>query len=68
MTTNITTEKPTVKLLGKNGNVFNLIGLCSRALRDAGQPDNATKMAAECFGAGNYDEALQIMMKYCDVE
>ena len=35
--------KPKVQLIGQNGNVFNLIALCSRALKEAGQVDNAKK-------------------------
>ena len=60
-------KMPVVKLSGENGNIFNLIGICSRALKRVGQADNAEKMAKECFEAKSYDEALQIMMKYCDV-
>ena len=62
-----TQTKPEVTLVGEDGNVFNLIGLCSRALRRAGQQENATKMSKECMSAGSYNEALQIMMKYRDV-
>ena len=61
-------KKPRVKLVGQDGNVFNLIGICAKALRKAGQNDAATEMTKECFSAGSYDNALQIMMKYCDVE
>lgn len=60
-------KKPKVKLSGMDGNVFGLIGTCSKALKKAGQPENAKKMSEECFKAGSYNEALQIMMKYCDV-
>lgn len=60
-------SKPKVKLVGEDGNVFNLIGICSRALEKAGQPDNAKSLMTECFAAESYDHALQIMMKYCDV-
>lgn len=62
-----TQTKPEVTLVGEDGNVFNLIGICSKALKRAGQAENAKKMSAECFKAGSYDEALQIMMKYCDI-
>lgn len=61
-------EKPVVQLSGMDGNVFGLIGACQKALKKAGQADNATKLAMECFRSGSYDEALQIMMKYVDVE
>jgi hypothetical protein len=63
----IETKKPKVKLSGKDGNVFNLIGICSKALRAAGQHEAAKLMTAECFKAGSYHEALAVMMKYCDV-
>jgi hypothetical protein len=61
-------NKPIVKLVGQDGNVFNLIGICSKALKRAGQSENAAKLTKECFNAGSYEEALQIMMKYCNVE
>lgn len=61
-------KKPVAKLSGMDGNVFGLIGVCQRALNAAGQKDEATKMAQECFKCGSYDEALQVMMRYVDVE
>ena len=30
-------KKPKVKLIGEDGNVFNLMGLCVKALRKAGK-------------------------------
>lgn len=59
--------KPKVKLVGEDGNVFNLIGICSRALKQAGQRENSEQMTRECFSAESYDHALQIMMKYCNI-
>ena len=61
-------EKPTVQLAGQDGNVFNLIGICSKALKRAGQREQAKEMTTKCFAAKSYDEALQIMMTYCEVE
>jgi len=61
-------EKPRVKLVGENGNVFNLMALCSRALKNAGQEDKAKEMRDKIFSCGSYNEALAIMMDYCDVE
>lgn len=60
-------EKPKVKLSGTDGNVFALIGVCSKALKKAGQHDKAKEMIAEVFASKGYDNAVQIMMKYCDV-
>ena len=59
--------KPKVKLVGQDGNVFNLIGVCSAALKKAGQYDQAKEMSSKCFSCGSYDEALCIMMDYCEV-
>ena len=61
-------DKPTVKLSGQDGNVFNLIAICSRELKRAGLNDEAKTMTEEIFASGSYDEALQIMMNYVDVE
>lgn len=61
------TKKPVVKLSGKDGNVFNLIGICSSALKRSGQHETARLMTNECFGAGSYHEALAIMARYCDL-
>lgn len=61
------TKKPKAKVIGKDGNVFNLIGICSRALKDAGMKDQATEMSNRVFGCGSYDEALVIMSEYCEL-
>lgn len=61
-------EKPTVELIGQDGNVFNLLGICSKALRRAGQTDKAQEMSQKVMSCGSYDEALQIMMEYVEIE
>ena len=60
-------NKPKVKLVGEDGNVFNLIGICSRALKNAGQGDKAKEMSNKIFNCKSYSEALAIMMDYCEV-
>lgn len=49
-------EKPKVKLIGENGNVFNVIGRVSKALKDAGMAEKADEFRKKAFGAGSYDE------------
>jgi hypothetical protein len=62
-------QKPKVKLVGENGNVFNLMNICSRALKNAGQPEKAKEMSHKIqTTAKSYEEALAIMMDYCEVE
>jgi hypothetical protein len=60
--------KPRCKLVGEDGNVFNLVGLASKALKRAGQPESAKEMSAKCFKAGSYDEAVRVIMDYVEVE
>lgn len=59
----------TVELIGQNGNVFNLIGICTRAMQRA----KVSKAEQEAFvnevtQAGSYMEALAIMMRWFNVE
>lgn len=61
-------DKPTVQLSGQDGNVFNLIAICSKALKRAGLEDQAKEMTNKAMNSGSYDEALQIMMQYCNVK
>lgn len=63
-----TVGKPAVRLTGTDGNVFALLGKCSRALRGAGLDSEAEEMATRVMAAGSYDEALQVMMQYVDAQ
>jgi hypothetical protein len=60
--------KPRVKLVGENGNVFNLMAICSRALKDVGMKDESKEMCDKIMKCGSYHKAIAIMMDYCDVE
>jgi single-stranded DNA-binding protein len=62
------TQKPACKLTGEDGNVFNLIGIASKALKRAGQPDKAKEMSTKVFGCGSYEKALEIIQEYVEVE
>jgi hypothetical protein len=61
-------SKPQVKLIGQDGNIFNLIGIAADALRRANQSEQAKEMTNKVFKSGSYDEALQIICEYVDVE
>ena len=62
-----TKTKPKVSLVGKDGNAMFIIGACARALRKAGQHEEAETFQKEAM-SGDYDGVLQAAMKYCDVE
>jgi N-formylglutamate amidohydrolase len=61
--------KPKCKLIGEDGNIFNLMGIVSRTLKKAGQQEKADEMTKRIpKEAESYDEALAILMEYVDVE
>lgn len=59
--------KPKCKLIGKDGNIFNLMGLASKALRDAGMGQEAKDMIKEVTEQESYEDALVVIMDYVDV-
>jgi hypothetical protein len=61
-------EKPKVKLIGEDGNIFNLMGITGKALRKAGQADKATEMNRKIMKCASYEQALSVIMEYCEVE
>jgi len=58
-------KKPKAKLVGTDGNVFNTLGICAKALRTAGLTEESKEMTEKVFKARSYDEALHIMSEYC---
>ena len=66
--------KPTVQLTGTDGNVFALMGECKKAMlryqREIDPKYNAKLMFQEMWdeiNQGDYDNALMVMMGYCEV-
>lgn len=57
-------EKPECELVGKNGNVFNIIGLVVKALKKAGQKERAEEFQNRATSAGSYDEVLIMLNEY----
>ena len=59
--------KPTVKLIGEDGNAFSVVGKVSRALRQAGYKDLVDQYMDEAM-SGDYNHLLQVTMEYVNVE
>jgi hypothetical protein len=59
-------EKPRVCLVGEDGNVFNLLGICTRALKKAGQREEAQELQKRVLECGSYDAAIGIMLEYVE--
>jgi len=59
-------NKVKTKVIGKDGNVFVILGICSDALIEAGKEVESDEMTDRVFSSGSYKEALSIMKEYCE--
>ena len=59
-------NKPKAPIVGADSNVFNLIGICSKALKNAGYTAEAQEMTDKVMQSSSYDEALSIMLDYIE--
>ena len=57
-----------VRLSGVDGNAFNLLGLTAATMRAAGYGDAVDSFLAEAMGSGTYNEVLQTIMRWVQVE
>ncbi len=60
-------KKPDCKLIGEDGNIFNLMGIASRTLRENGMMEEAAEMRDRVRASGSYDEALCIIGEYVNI-
>ena len=59
-------EKPMCPIIGANGNIFNILGIASRTLRNNDMADEAQEMYSRVTSSGSYEEALGIIMEYVE--
>lgn len=57
-------EKVDAKIIGADGNVFNLLGICQRALKENGYKQEAEELYKRVTNSSSYDTALNIMQEY----
>lgn len=60
-------EKPDCALIGQDGNIFHLVGIAARTLREHGLKDLAKEMTDRVFASGSYGEALCIIGEYVNI-
>ena len=60
-------EKPDCALIGQDGNIFNLVGIAARTLREHGLKDQAKEMKDRVLASGSYGEALCIIGEYVNI-
>ena len=56
-----------VQLTGQDGNVFNILGLCSRAAKQAGLPQEDISAFFNEAMSGDYNKALATCQAWFDV-
>ena len=61
-------QKPSMQLLGHDGNIFAIMGTASGLLRRAGMKDEAAEMIDRVTSCGDYNKALNIISEYVDTE
>lgn len=59
--------KPDCALIGQDGNIFNLLGIASRTLKQNSMADEAKEMCSRVTNSGSYCEALNIIGEYVNI-
>ena len=60
--------KPTVKLIGQDGNSFSIMGIVKQSLRRAGADKEYIDKFLKEATSGDYDNLLVVSMEYVNVE
>ena len=60
-------NKPDCKLIGEDGNIFNLMARAARTLRENNLAEEAKEMRERITSSGSYDEALCIIGEYVNI-
>jgi hypothetical protein len=61
------TEKPKLKLVGKDGNAFNILGLARKAARNAGWTKEEIDAFMKEATSGDYNDLLAACMEHFEV-
>ena len=61
-------QKPQMRLIGEDGNIFSILGRASGLLKDAGMKAQSDEMFQRVTACGDYDKALHIISEYVDSE
>ena len=61
-------KRPKMKLVGRDGNIFIILGRASRLLKENGQPQQAKEMSSRVYQSWDYYKALNIISEYVETE
>lgn len=57
-------QKPESPLIGADGNIFSLMGIAARTLKENGMAEAAKEMRSRITESGSYENALAVIMDY----
>ena len=60
-------QKPDCPLIGQDGNIFNLMGIAARTLRENGLGDRVKEMCDRIRESGDYYKALGVIGEYVNI-
>lgn len=60
-------QKPDCPLIGRDSNIFNLIGIAGQTLREHGMEEQAKEMFSRITQCQSYDSALNIISDYVNI-
>lgn len=60
-------QKPDCPLIGEDGNIFNLMGIASRTLKENGMSEQAREMRQRITQCQSYDSALSVIADYVNI-
>jgi len=61
-------QRPRVKLIGEDGNAFNILGKCRQAAKKANWTDEQWSQFKAEATDGDYNRLLQVVMEHFEVE
>lgn len=60
--------KPVVKLIGQDSNIFNLVAVCAKALKESGISETEIKdMLKRVWHSDSYADAINVLSEYVTV-
>ena len=58
-------DKDKIKVKVSEDNVFNMLGICTSALKKEGKHEESKELIKRIFSSHSYDESLSIIKEYC---
>jgi len=60
--------RPTISLIGEDGNAFNVMGIAAKALKRAGYTKEEVDQYTKEAMAGDYNNLLAVTNEWCEIE